>query len=87
MGKLQEPPRKTGSVKGVIEVISGEVARSHYVQVMTSVPGREGTFTKTWELEGNRLSENDARDLVAWVMREVDGILVHKVGIQGVLDL
>lgn len=53
--------------------------------VLVSRPGRDGVFSKSWGSPTGRLSEDQAKDLCAWVEMTTRNALVAWSGVQGTL--
>lgn len=56
------------------------------VLLVQSIPGREGTFTRTWKSrDGSLLDADTSRDIAAFVEKCVLDFMYVHVGVQGVL--
>lgn len=82
MGK---PPVRAGSVVLVIEVAVDRHPEG-CVLLVTSLPGREGTLTRSWRCPGGRPDEHQVADLCSVASRQLlDCLLLSGIGIQGSL--
>lgn len=46
-----------------------------FVQVVESIPGREGTITRTWDLPEKRLTDASWLDMQAWLIGSINTCL------------
>lgn len=54
-------------------------------RVTVSMPGREGTFTRTWTTVAGRLDQPGYEDLTAWFLSTFDSAIIASGGVQGSL--
>lgn len=84
---MKQSPRKLTRVVCVVELLAPPSGQPlDFVQVVVSIPGREGTFTRTWTLPDHKLTEPVWRDVVTMVERELLVPLEVLGGSQIVLD-
>lgn len=66
-----------------LEVQVGRHGGPGIVEVVASIPGREGTSTRQWALDGHWLDYRTADDLVAWLSKSLlDAVTLQGSGVQ-----
>lgn len=68
---VQKMPAKLGRVALVIEMDVDREARHQWVRLTTSIPGREGTFSRVWELPDGTFTDRQAEDVTAWIAKSI----------------
>lgn len=64
---MKKVPEGLGRVVGVLELEIDLMAPPKWVRVVTSIPGREGAFSREWSLHNGRLEDPEYRDMVTWI--------------------
>lgn len=60
-------PKALGRVIGVLELEIDRLVPPQWVRVVTSIPGREGAFSRVWSLHNGRLEGPEYLDMVTWI--------------------
>lgn len=82
---MQKAPRVEGRVLCVIELERDKAAPPLWIRTTVSLPGRDGTMTKVWDLPAGHMRHGDWEDCMAWVLKTLDGAVACAIGVQGVL--
>lgn len=83
MGKSH--PSTTMTALLCVEISVGTHKEDPPVQVVLSIPGREGTLRRSWGEPGKALDEAGSRDLSAWLNLTVRQLILSRHGIQQLL--
>lgn len=59
--------------------------RPREVVVIESIPGREGTLTRSWRLTEGRLDGPQVDDLAGWLLSAVTTAIATRIGVQETL--
>lgn len=82
----RQAPQATGRVLGVFELEIDRNLPPAWVRLVTSVPGRDGTFARTYELVAGQLTQSGYEDLTATLLRDVlQSFTARGGGVQGEL--
>ena len=85
---VQKAPQFTGRAALVLEVVMDRSAPPRWLQVVTSMPGRDGAVTKTWGLLDGAMDTSVAQDLHTWIGQAIlDLALVSTGGVQNQLPV
>lgn len=77
---------KVGSIFCVLEL--EEVRKpTSALNVIVTVPGREGTMERRWLMPHGWLDGHTEKDILAWVELAVGGALMRWFGTEGVLPM
>lgn len=72
----------------VLEVLLPSADRERdFVQITTSMPGREGTMTRTWYMPHGMLDAQQWLDITGWINLTIDQLLTVLGGAQGTLPV
>lgn len=71
----------------VIEVTLDKGETPEWVGIVMSIPGREGTSRKVWNLVNGHFHPRDWDDFEAFAFGAISSWMAGTIGIQGVLDL
>ena len=72
--------KKVGEL--VVEAEYFESGSAAAIVLTISVPGREGTFTKTWSSRDGLLDSSQVEDLTVWISKAVTTGLLRFTGTQ-----
>jgi hypothetical protein len=87
MGKpVRDPHALTTSVFLVLE-LELDRGTTPSVNVVCSLPGRDGALTRRWRTIQGRLDAPQCEDLLAWCQTSIMNALVSWTGTQGVLPM
>lgn len=82
---MERVPRQYGSIVCVVELEIDKADRPHWFRLLVSIPGREGTVSRTWAWEGDTPSVSQAQDLGSYIAKTVDTAIATRLGWQGEL--
>lgn len=83
---MTKVPEKQSRCSLVLEVLFDRASPPKWVQLVTSIPGREGTTSRTWGLSPAGLDAATAADLTVWLSQTVqDMATLSTGGVQGVI--
>lgn len=80
-------PRRTGRVALVLELEVPQSGPTEWIRLTSSLPGREGTFSRVWPVGDNPLSAGQWDDVQASVLSQLSTALQLLGGLQERLDL
>lgn len=85
---MQKSPKKLTRVCLVIEVLVPPAGHPlDFVQLLASIPGRDGPMTRTWQVPGHTVTPDLFADLATWL----DTTLIQAVellgGVQGTIPV
>lgn len=75
-------PIRTGRVAIVMELERDVADPPAWWRVTLSIPGREGTLTRTWANADGRINQRDADDMFAWCVESLSNCIALSTGIQ-----
>lgn len=76
-----------GTCSAVFEVVTGMKTGEPGISIVVSMPGREGTFTRSWGAFGRALDASEADDLHCWLNVTLRHLLLARHGIQMLLPM
>jgi len=87
VSKMRERPPEPDSVLFVAEVVLDRTRPARWVELVLSIPGRDGAFVRRWTLGQGMLDAPSARDLAGCLEQSLMEALTLMCGVQEVLPL
>lgn len=85
---METPTNRPAAVSrsvAVFEVVRTRRTGSDYIEVLVSLPGRDGTFRRSWQLRSGCPDDEQAVDISMWVANQVTTAIIASTGIQAIL--
>lgn len=64
---MEKVPKGLARVVACLELEIDIMVPPKWVRVVTSIPGREGAFSREWSLHHGRLDAPEYLDMVSWI--------------------